>query len=190
MSNMFLRFAATSVLACGVLMLAGCPKQTTTVSASQNSKTGTTVTVSHQIVWDPAGSDLVGFDATQALLNLSLTNATITSTSGTVILGVKDLTTGQIVGQQTFGYVVNGNSLYAQDPTAVYNWLQQFTSYASIDVIVNVDTDVDATSVGGVSSTGNAQYQGITYASATVSWTYSGGTGGGDGCTTRICPNQ
>lgn len=113
-----------------VLLSAGCPKQTTAISTTYSQKTGSSVTITHTITWDPSGSDLVGFDASQALLNLQLTDASIASVNGTATLSVKDLTTGQIVGQQNFAYVVRGTSLYAQDPNAVYNRLQQFTSYA------------------------------------------------------------
>ena len=185
-----IQYATAGILGCGVLFLCGCPKQTTTIEPSWSQKDGGAVTVKHEIVWDPPGSYLVDFDATQALLNLSLQNATISTTAGTVAVSVKDLTTGQFVGSQTFGYVVRGNSLYAQDPTAVYNWLQQFTGYASIDVITDVATDVQTTAPGSASSSGNAQYQGITYAAGTVGWVYTRPPAGGGGCHTRICPNQ
>jgi hypothetical protein len=182
-------YAATAVVICSMLLLTGCPSQTTSISGGASQKQGPYVQITHTIVWDPPGSYLSTFDATQALLSLSLTNATISSTSGTANVSVKDLTTGQIIGQQSFGYVVNGNSLYAQDQTAVYNWLQQFTSYADIDVIVTADTTLQTTASGSASSTGSAQYQGTSYASTTVGWTYTD-TGGTGPCQTRICPNQ
>ena len=180
--------AATAIVLCGVLLITGCT-QTTTIQAGANQQQGPYITITHTIIWDPPGSYLASFDATQALLNLSLTNATISSTSGTVNVSVKDLTTGQIVGQQSFGYVVNGNSIYAQDPTAVYNWLQQFTGYANIDVIVGVDTTLLTTAPGSASSVGSATYQGTSYASASVGWNYIDNGGVGT-CHTRICPNQ
>lgn len=188
MSNIVRRIAAGAVLACTLLFLAGCTQETT-VSVTESQKTGPSITVTHKIIWDPPGSYLVGFDANQAFLNLSLTNAAITTTSGTATVSVKDLTTGLIVGQQNFGFVVNGNSIYAQDPTAVYNWLQQFTGYANIDVIVDVATTLNTLSEGSASSTGSAVYLGVPYASATAGWSYTGG-GGGSGCHTRICPNE
>ena len=184
-----IRCAAAGILSCGVLILAGCPKQTTTFDGSYSQKDGGTVSVKHEIQWDPPGSYLVSFDASQALLNLSLTNATIVSTSGTVLVSVKDLTTNTIVGQNTFGYVVRGTSIYAQDPTTVYNWLQQFTGYANIDVITDVTVDMQNISSGDASSIGNAQYQGITYASGTVSWSLAVPPPPSS-CDQAICPNQ
>ena len=182
------RKIAGAVLAGGLFLLVGCTQETS-VSVTESQKTGPSITVTHKIMWDPPGSYLVNFDATQALLNLSLTNATITTTTGTATVSVVDLTNGQTVGQQNFGYVVVGNSLYAQDPTAVYNWLQQFTGYANIDVIVEAATVLHTTTDGDASSTGSAVYLGVPYASATLGWSYVG-SGGGTGCHTRICPNQ
>ena len=173
------------------LMLVGCT-QTTEISGTLSSQSGASVTIKHTIKWDPPGSYLASFDATQALLNLSLANATISSTSGTVNVKVVDLTTNQVVGQQAFGYVVNGTSVYVQDPTAVYNWLQQFTGYASIDVVADLDTTALTTSTGTASATGTAQYQGSTYASSTVSWEYTGSTDGQcqPGTGGRFCPRE
>jgi hypothetical protein len=178
----------TALLMCGLVFLVGCT-QSLSIQPSYTQKTGFGITGQYKVVWDPPGSYLASLDATQAVLNLSLSNATISSTSGTANLSVKDLTTGQIVGSEPFGYVIKGTSVYAQDPAAVYNWLQQFTGYASIDVIVDVSTDLQASSAGTASATGSAVYQGLSYASGTISWeaTDTGGTGP---CTTRLCPNQ
>lgn len=190
MSNTIRRsnWLVSGVLVCCFLFLAGCT-QTTSTSAGVSQKQGPFITITHTIVWDPPGSYLAGFDTTQTLLNISTTNAAISSTTGNVTVTVKDLTTGQNAGQQTFGYVVNGNSIYAQDPTAVHNWFQQFTGYANIEVTAAVDATMQTTSAGSASSTGSAQYQGVTYGSATVGWEYTPTTGGGT-CQTRICPNQ
>lgn len=178
-------------LASMLLMLAGCT-QTTEISGTVSSQSGASVTIKHVIKWDPPGSYLVNFDATQALLNLSLANATISSTTGTVNVQVVDLTSNQVVGQQAFGYVVNGTSVYAQDPTAVYNWLQQFTGYANIDVVADLVTSAVTTSTGTASVTGTAQYQGSAYASSTASWEYTGSTDGQcQPATSRtFCPRQ
>ncbi len=202
MSNLFRRisrYAAAPILAGFVLMLAGCPSQDVSGSVSQNTQTGaTTVTVTYTIhihpplkqfgAWLPqvTGTDLASFDPNQALVNLSLSNATIASTSGTVTVTVTDLNTGQVAGQQSFEYVVRGNSLFAQDPTAVSNWLRQFTSLTNVDVATNVSTDLSPTAAG--SATLNAQYSGVTYTSSTV--TFQRPPIGGGGCHTRICPNQ
>jgi hypothetical protein len=187
LSHKGLRSIATATLACGLLMLAGCT-QSVSVDSGVSQQQGAYVNVHYQVVWDPPGSYLASLDTTQALLNLSLSNATVSSTSGTFTLTVKDLNANQNVGQQSFGYVINGASVYAQDPTGVYNWLQQFTGYANIDVIVDVEPTLQATTATNSSATGSAVYQGQTYGSATVGWDAT--TGGGSGCTTRICPNQ
>ena len=190
MSNTIRRgnWFVSAVLICLILLLAWCT-QTTSIGVGVSQQQGPFITLTHKIVWDPPGSYLASFDTTQALLNIATTNATIYSTTGNVIVTVKDLTTGQNVGQQTFGYVVNGNSIYAQDPTAVHNWFQQFTGYANIEVDAAVDTTLQTINSGSASSTGSAQYQGATYGSATVGWDYTATDGGGT-CQTRICPNQ
>lgn len=185
------RILLAVALASMLLMLAGCT-QTTEISGTLSTQSGASVTIKHVIKWDPPGSYLTSFDATQALLNLSLANATISSTSGTVNVKVVDLTTNQVVGQQSFGYVVNGTSVYAQDPTSVYNWLQQFTGYANIDVVADLVTNALTTATGTASVTGTAQYQGSTYASSTVSWEYTGSTDGQcqPGTSREFCPRQ
>lgn len=170
-------YSAVVVLTCAVLFICGCTQETTISGTISDS--GGTVTVTHHIVWDPPGSYLVNFDATQALLNLSLTNSTIATTSGTATVTVKNLSNNQTVGQNSFAYVVRGNSLYAQDPTAVYNWLQNFTSYASIDVLVDMNTPLQPLSDGVVGVTRQAQYQGTTFASSTSSLTFTSRSGGG-----------
>lgn len=193
------RFAVAPVLAGCVLMLAGCPAADVSVADSQNTQTGAntiTVTVTIHIhaplrqfgAWLPqvTGTDLASFDPTQALMNVALSNATIASTTGTVTVTLTDLNTNQVVGQQPFAYVVRGNSLYAQDPTAVSNWLEQFSGYSNLDVATNVSTNLAPTAAG--SATLNAQYSGVTYASSTV--TFSRPPIGGGTCHTRICPNQ
>jgi hypothetical protein len=185
------RILLAVALASMLVTLAGCT-QTTEISGTLSTQSGASVTVKHVIKWDPPGSYLASFDATQALLNLSLANATISSTSGTVNVKVVDLTTNQIIGQQAFGYVVNGTSVYAQDPTSVYNWLQQFTGYANIDVVADLVTNAVTTGTGTASVTGTAQYQGSTYASSTVSWEYTGPTDGQcqPGTSRTFCPRQ
>ena len=85
--------------------------------------------------------------------------------------------------------MINGTSLYAQDPTAVHNWLLQFTGYSDVDVDVDTTADLQTLAVGSASATANAQYQGATYASTTVSWDYNTTPPSG-GCDTPICPNQ
>lgn len=181
------RYAATPVLLCGLLLLAGCT-QTLTIDSGVSQQQGGYIQVHYQVVWDPPGSYLASLDTTQALLNLSLTNASVASTSGTFTLTVTDLTTNQNVGQQSFGYVINGTSVYAQDSTGVYNWLQQFTGYSNIDVTVDVTPALQATTTTSSSVTGSAVYKGVAYGSATVGWDAS--VGGGGTCHTRICPNQ
>ncbi len=89
---------------------------------------------------------------------MGLSNATIYSTSGNFTVSVIDANTGASLGQQTFGYAVQGNSLYAQDPTGLHDWLQQFSGYSSVDVYVQVEPQVQVTNAGTVSATDNAEY--------------------------------
>ncbi|MBZ5509338.1 MAG: hypothetical protein LAO78_28095 [Acidobacteriia bacterium] len=192
MSQLFrrsLNFAAGFGALCAIISLVGCT-QTTSITVSTNTMTGTTVSATYTATWDPPGSYLVNFDASQALLNISLSNATVTANTGTVTVSVKDLTTGQIVGQQNFNYVINGTSVYAQNPSAVYNWLQQFTGYSSIDVITNLTTPLQSITDAPSSVTGSVQYQGTTYASASAGWEPSDtcGTDNGGINQREICP--
>jgi hypothetical protein len=196
--------AVLAVMAFGNLLLVGCtPEASVGVSVGVNTQTGATtvtgtvtVTFKHQplqqlAMWQSStltGTELASLDPSQAILNLSLSNAAISSSSGQVTVTVTDDTTGAVVGTQTFQYVVNGNGLFAQDPSAVSSWLSGFTSYSSLDVTVAANTSLQATSSGTASVTANAVYQGTTYASGTASW--AGISTGGGGCHTKICPEQ
>jgi hypothetical protein len=203
--NTLLRFAVCAVMACSLIPLVGCtPPDSTAVSSSTsvNTQTGaTTVTVGVTVTWKHqklqqfalwmgslSGTDLASLDPSQAILNYSLSNATISSTSGPVTVTLTDDNTGVIVGQQTFQYVVNGNGLFAQDPNAVSAWLDQFTSYSSLDVNLTTATDMQATSSGTATVTSNALYQGVTYTSSSASW--AGSPIGGGGCKPPRCPLQ
>jgi hypothetical protein len=150
----------------------GCA-QTLSVDVGESALQGPYVQVTWAIHFSVPGSDLTSLNSNRALLNLSLANATISSTTGTVTLSVADATTGQTINQQSFGYVVSGNSLYAQDPTAAYNWLQQFANYSNVSVRVEVSPVLQTITPGSASATGNAQYQGVTYGSGTASWSYT-----------------
>lgn len=153
-----LLYSATGALACGLGALISCT-QSVGASATKNVGTsGGSITLSYKVTWDPPGSYLADFDASQALLNLSLSNATISSTSGDATVTVTDASTGATLGQQSFAWTVNGNSIYAQDPTAVQDWLQQFTGYSDVDVNVQVLPTLQATAYGSASVTGNSEY--------------------------------
>lgn len=203
---MLRRVIASAVLACALIPFVGCtqPDGELNGGLTVNPQTGVTnVQVGGKLTWHHAplqklamwmaplsGNDLASLDPSQAIFNYTLSNAQIVSTNGTVTISVTDATTGVIVGQQDFGYVVNGNGLFAQDPNAVSNWLQQFTAYSSLDVTVAATTYMEAIITGPSSATINAVYQGVTYASATGSWSGHPPIEGGGGCRTRICPNQ
>ena len=206
--NTLSRIAVGTVMACGLMLLAGCYVDGGSVSSSvsRNNQTGaTTTTVTGTInikrghpplqqfaMWMNAlsGIDLAGFDPSQAIMTYTLSDATIASTGGLVTVTLTDSDTGATVSQQTFQYTVRGNGLFAQDPTAVSAWLNQFTSYASLDMTATANTDVQVIDPGTVTVTNNVLYQGTSYASASTSWVAAYGDGGGTGCTPRICPNQ
>jgi hypothetical protein len=201
-----LRRIVAVVMACGLIPLVGCtpPDGSIGGGVSVNTQTGaTTVSVTGTLTWHhqklqqiavmmPAplsGTDLASLDVSQAIFTYSLSNATITSTTGTVTVTVTDDATGAIVGKQDFAYDVRGTSLYAHDPAAVSNWLQQFTPYSVVDVDVVANTNMKPINTAvGSSVTNNAVYQGITYSSSSASWTTSPISGGT--CHTRICPLQ
>jgi hypothetical protein len=171
-----------------IFMLTGCEPVQIKIEINIGG-TGKSTPAPTKALMDPPGTDLANFDTTQGLLTMTLTNGAISSSSGPFTLTVIDHGTGQAVGQQSFNYVTVGNSLYAQDPTAVHNWLSTFSGYADVDVQMDVTPVIDALTVGTVSTTASLVYHGTPYASATASWEY-GSDGGGGTCHTRICPNQ
>lgn len=207
-SNMLRKIAVGAAMACGLMLLAGCYVDGGSVSSSvsRNTQTNaTTVTVTGTVnikrghpplqqfamfMNALSGIDLAGFDPSQAVMTYTLSDATITSTGGLVTVTLTDSDTGATVSQQTFEYVVRGNGLFAQDPTAVSAWLNQFTSYTSLDMTATANTDVQVIDPGTVTVTNNVLYQGTSYSSATTSWVATVGGGGRGGCTPRICPNQ
>lgn len=107
----------------------------------------------------------------EALATLSATNATLTTTNGTAVISIVDVATQQVLGSTSVPYVIRGTFLYAQDPVAVHDWLQQFANYADIDVVIGA-SDVSYTSAAGSTSivTVAGVYQGLTYSSGTVAW--------------------
>src|ERR1700743_311990 len=154
--NMLRRLAVCIITVCSLVPLNGCFVDGGTVSGSisQNQQTGaTTVTVTGTIsiktgtpkfgLWAPmvSGADLASLDASQAIMNYSLSNATIVSTGGPVTVTVTDGTTGSTLGQETFQYVVRNQSLFAADPNAVSTWLNQFASSSNVNVTVAANTD-------------------------------------------------
>lgn len=181
-SSVFPRIAICVVL-CGLPALAGCIGSVggkTGVSQKQ----GVYVEVYAKWTWDPPGSELADFNASEALLNVSMSNAEVTSTSGTATVTVTNASNGTTLGQQSFGYVVKGSSLYAADPTAVQNWLGQFTGYSDVAVSVSASdlSGQDTATSGTASATTSAEYNGTTYASSTATWPIgSSGTGCGTG---------
>jgi hypothetical protein len=166
------------LLTFGLAFVAACT-QSTGVTGGWNQKQGWNVEGNYTITWDPPGSELADLNASQLSLPISMTNAELTSTSGTGTVTVTDLSTGNVVGQQSFGYTVSGSTLYVQDPTAVQNWLDQFTSYTEVEVGVAINSlaGQDTATSGTGTATGTAVYQGTTYASQYSSWNIGGGSG-------------
>jgi len=144
-----------------------------------------TCTVTVTIKVDPSGADVAAFDATQALVQLSSSNTTLSSTSGTVNLSVTDHSTGQLLGSSSFAYVVQSSSVYAQDPATVHAWLQQFANYADVDVNTSFNTTYTNPSSGTATVNANGLYFGTIYTSSSGSWT--GYSGGGNNCRGLIC---
>lgn len=165
--------ASAAILAVSLFSVSCIPpgnvSESCSVTINSNGSTSEKCSVT---VKDPPGSYLCDTNASQALLNYSLSNATVASTSGTFSLAVSDATTGATLGQNSFGYTVEGNSVYPQNPTALENWLGQFCSYSDVNVSAQVPTELQTTNYGYASATSAAQYQGTTYASATNSWDY------------------
>jgi hypothetical protein len=186
-----LRYSLWGVVTCGLVFVLGCNVQGVTSASLGISVNLSTHTIKIVPVFDPAGSDVASLDPSQALINIAMTNATTTTTSGTLTVTVTNPSTGATLGQQSFGYVVNGSAIYAQNPTAVHNWLQQFATYANVTVTVATDDipEQDIGTSGTASVTASAQYQGTTYATAYKAWPVgSSGTGCGTGH--AICIEQ
>jgi len=122
--------------------------------------------------FDPPANQLSTIDVTQALAAFSLTNMAIENTSGTLTIKVTDTATGALLGQAQFNYYLSSDSLYAQNPAAVQNWLATFQQYGTEEVTVDVSADdVNAQPTiqqGTATITMAAQYQGYTYGSATL----------------------
>jgi hypothetical protein len=186
-SSMFrraLRYGLWGVVTCGIAFVLGCNVQGPSSAGVTVSVNPVTHTIKIVPVIDPTGSDVASLDPSQALINIAMTNATTTATSGTLTVTVTNPSTGATLGQQSFGYVVNGSAIYAQNPTAVHNWLQAFATYANVTVSVATDdiAEQDIGTSGTASITASAQYQGTTYATAYKAWPVgSSGTGCGTG---------
>lgn len=165
------RRVVACVAVCSLILVSfavsGCTQKSTTKTTNILKTIGAAIALAVAILQDPSGADLVAFDPSQPLVNLQLSNLTIASTSGTGTLTITDNTTGQTLGQQTFGYVVRGTSVYAQDPTAVHNWLLQFSSAADVTVGIQFTTQLNAVTQGAASATSLVEYQGVTLAAAT-----------------------
>jgi hypothetical protein len=161
--SMLRRFLVCAITACSLMPLTGCvvDSVSTTASVQRNTQTGaTTETISATVVFKPgkpkfalwmppvSGTDLASLDPSQAIMNYSLSNATIASTDGSLTITLTDGDTAATIGQETFQYVVRNQSLYAQDPNAVSTWLNQFATYPNINVAVAADTDVSVTRQG------------------------------------------
>jgi len=185
--NMLCKFALCVAIAGSLISLVGCVTTASVGLSVTHTSTGTTsetvtgnVTISNATpkqlaMWIPpvSGTDLASMDPSQAIMNYTLSNAQIVSTGGTFTITVKDDTTGATLGQQNFQYVVKGTGLVPQDPTAVSTWLDQFSSYSSLDVTVTASTSMQTISPGTATVTSSAVYQGSTYASGSTSWTTS-----------------
>jgi hypothetical protein len=138
--------------------------------------------------WFPPASDLQNFDAHLATQNLTVQNISITSSSGTVEITIKDENDGTLLGQNSFGYQINAqNQIQFSDPTLVTNWVRSFSNYNGfVEVEVRTIVDVQAPPVGQsgtVSST--SVYNGSPVASASSTYTNEG-----SGCGAGFCDEQ
>ena len=170
---------------CGLAVVLGCNVQGPTSAGVQISVNPSTHTIKILPTIDPPGSVVASFDTSEALVNVAMTNASITTTNGTVTITATDANSGALLGQQSFGYVVRGSALYAQDPASVHNWLQQFANYANVTVSMATDNIAEQESGTSASVTASAQYQGTTYATAYKGWATDTG---GSPCGNRPCP--
>lgn len=174
--NKALGYAMVVLLACGLTFVTGCTQNTNSniqTACTVISTAAALITLGVLLTDPTSGSNLASLDLNQSLVNLSLSNASMYSTGGTGTVTVTDASTGSTLGQQSFGWVVSGDSIYAQNPTAVHNWLQQFSGYSSVDINVQLRPEVETSAYGSASATDKAEYDGTTYASATAGWYYS-----------------
>jgi hypothetical protein len=138
----------------------------------------------------PPASDLATFNAADAVENLQFNNTKLANTSGDVTITISDENTGTLLGQQTFGYTINGNDqLTLDNPTAVTNWVRSFSSYngyvevkfqAMLNVYLPPQNQTATVSTQWL-------YQSTPYASSSTTFN-SSPPGGGHLCTT--CKQQ
>lgn len=167
-----LNTVTTVLTVCSLLLvsgLSGCSSSAKTTASNVFKTIGAVCALIVVILADPSGADVAAFDPSQALVNLQLSNLTISSLTGTGTITVTDTASGRTLGQQAFGWVVRGTSIYAQNPTAVHNFLSQFSTAADVTVGIQVSPDVVPITQSPVSATSIVEYQGATIAAATVS---------------------
>ena len=148
-----------------LIALVGC-----TCSAGVSQKQGAYAKCT--VHFDPPANQLGSIDVSQGLAAFTLTNMTINNTSGTFTITVTDTATGNQLGQNSFSYYFSSNQLYAQNPTAVENWLATFQQYGTEEVTVKIQAvDVDAQPTiqqGTATISMAANYEGTTYGSASL----------------------
>ena len=132
----------------------------------------------------PPASELANFDAAEANRFVDLQNVSLTSTNGNVLIRISDETTGQTLGQQSFGYsVVGGNQLVFTNPAAVNSFIHSFADYqdGAGFVLVEFETEFETSLPGGDSSgqvSVTTNYDGVPISSASGSIPADGGGGG------------
>lgn len=148
---------------------------------------GAAITLVTTILESPPASDLATFDASQTAEDLQLTNTSLESTTGNVTITISDQNNGTLLGQETFGYTINGNDVVTfNNPSEVTNWVRSFSTYNGY-VNVKYATKVKvAKPASGTSAKLSSTwlYQNAPY--STASATFTGGSGGG-GCPTHNC---
>ncbi|MBI2678414.1 MAG: hypothetical protein HYX28_06505 [Candidatus Koribacter versatilis] len=83
-------------LALVLSLLTACQVQSVSGNVTVTPGGGISVSGTITMKVDPTGSEVAAFDTTQALVQLSSSNATLTSTSGTANIHVTDHATGQL----------------------------------------------------------------------------------------------
>lgn len=132
----------------------------------------------------PPASELANFDAADANRYVSLQNVSLTTTSGDITITISDENTGQVLGEDTFGFdVVNGNTIEFANPYAVNSFVHSYSNYQDGDgfVLVTFSSEFETTlppegETGQVDVTTNYDGSPVTSSSGTISH-------GGGGCT-------
>ena len=127
-------------------------------------------------------SGVSSFEAEQFVVVLEASGTSITNTSGQALVTLLDGST--VIASRYFQYINNQGNITAADPAALESWANGYPN--ATELKFNVADLVDVPTANQSSLTATTVYNGEPVASATTSWS---STGGG-GCREARCHQQ